>query len=91
MLTSFRIISLLEGLSFLFLLTIAYILNQREYLFYIGMGHGLLFMLYFAMSLITSHQQKWSVLFWLMVLMVAVVPFGFIPMELKLRKMAEKS
>ena len=91
MLKTFRIISVLEGLSFLFLLTMAYILQQREYLFFIGMGHGILFMLYFALSLMSSHQQKWSVLFWLMVLMVAVIPFGFIPLEFKLKNLPEKS
>lgn len=90
-LTLFRVISVLEGLSFITLLAIAYVLNMREHLFIFGMTHGVLFMIYFVASLVTSHKMEWSVLFWGMVLGCAFVPFAFIPLEMKMKKMAQDS
>ncbi|MGB0722182.1 MAG: DUF3817 domain-containing protein [Gammaproteobacteria bacterium] len=86
MLKAFRIISILEGLSFLTLLALV-VFGIREHIFVVGMGHGVLFMAYFIGSLLVSHKQGWSILFWLLVLLCAVIPFAFIPLEMKLNRM----
>ncbi|OUS29372.1 hypothetical protein A9Q99_09740 [Gammaproteobacteria bacterium 45_16_T64] len=88
LLTGFRLISVLEGLSFLILLGAAYVFNYREYMFYIGMTHGLLFLAYFFVSLSVSHKQGWSVFYWLFVSACSVIPFAFIPLEFKLKQRA---
>lgn len=91
MLKLFRIASLLEGCSFLLILSVSLGLLSRELVFPIGMAHGVLFMLYFIFSLLASHKQGWSVLVWLGVLLAAVIPFAFILVEIFLRKESDKN
>lgn len=86
MLSFFRVTSLLEGVSYLVILSVTLNIISREFVFFLGMAHGVLFMLYFICSLITSHKQNWSVVIWLLVLLAAVVPFAFIAVELFLKK-----
>ena len=86
MLKLFRIASLLEGCSYLLILTASFGIISREFIFPIGMAHGVLFLLYFVLSLLASHKQGWSVGLWLLVLLAAVVPFAFVPVELFLQK-----
>jgi len=50
------------------------------------MTHGVLFLGYFIFSLLASHKQGWSVVIWLLVLLAAVVPFAFIPVEIFVKK-----
>jgi integral membrane protein len=80
MLKSFRVLSLIEGTSLLLLLFAAmparHYLGISDIVFYAGMTHGMLFLAYAVGSLIVSHQQKWSVGFWLMVFLASVVPFA---------------
>jgi len=86
MLNFFRIISLLEGLSYLIILSVTLGLISRELVFILGMAHGALFMGYFVMSLIVSHKQEWSVVTWLLVFVAAVIPFAFIFVDLFIQK-----
>ncbi len=86
MLTLFRITSLLEGLSYLVILSVTMGLISRELVFTLGMAHGALFMGYFLMSLIVSHKLGWSVVTWLLVLAAAVIPLAFILVELFIQK-----
>ena len=86
MLNFFRITSLLEGVSYLVILSVTLNIISREFVFFLGMAHGVLFMLYFICSLITSHKQNWSVVTWLLVLLAAIVPFAFIAVEFFLKK-----
>jgi len=94
MLSVFRIVSLIEGLFYLLILCVTLGLFSRELVFPLGMGHGVLFVSYFVLSLLASHKSAWSVLVWLAVLLAALIPFAFIPVELflqkELRKQAEK-
>ena len=85
----FRILSVIEGLSFLFILAISAGWITRDILFVAGMAHGILFLLYFIASLVVSHKQTWSVIIWLAVTLAAVVPFAFIGVELFLRRQAK--
>jgi len=91
MLRFFRGISVLEGLSYLAILCVPLGIISSDYVFAIGMTHGVLFMLYFLLSLIVSHKQAWSVVVWLLVLVAAFVPFAFIAVEFFLQKELTKS
>ncbi len=95
MLRTFRYLSVIEGLSLIVLLFIAmparYQFGISGVVPVVGWTHGILFLLYFAMSLIVSHQREWSVPFWLLVLLVAVVPFACFFLDRKLRAMEESA
>jgi integral membrane protein len=82
----FRIISAVEGLSFLIILSVSAGFISREYVFTLGMLHGVLFMLYMVLSLIVSHRQGWSVIVWVLVFAAALVPFAFVLVEIYLRR-----
>jgi integral membrane protein len=89
MLKSFRILSLIEGLSLITLLLIA--MPARAQLGYdfvrpVGMVHGLLWLAYVLMSLVVSHQLRWSVLVWLLALLCSVIPFGFVFLDARLKR-----
>ncbi len=90
MLQLFRIISLIEGLSLLVLLFIAmpakYYFQAPEIMPYVGMTHGILWLVYLAFSLPVGQQQQWSSFNWLMSIVLSVIPFGFILLERSLNK-----
>jgi integral membrane protein len=90
MLKAFRILSLIEGLSLVILLFIA---MPAKYYFGIsgvvpiaGITHGGLWLTYVVMSLLVSHKQQWSVGFWLLTLLVSVMPFMCIWLERRLQQ-----
>jgi integral membrane protein len=92
MLSIFRNLSLIEGISLIILLFIAmpakYQFGLFDSIWMVGMTHGVLWLAYFALSLVVSHQQKWSVMFWLLVLFASVIPFAcfFLDRNLKENK-----
>ena len=86
----FRIISVAEGLSYLTILSVTLGVISRDYIFNIGMFHGVLFILYIIVSLIVSDKKVWPILTWLALFVASVVPFAFIAVELYLRKAASK-
>ena len=86
MLKLFRVASLIEGFSYLVILCVSLNIISREFVFPIGMTHGVLFLGYFILSLLASHKQGWSVVVWLLVLLAAIVPFAFIPVEIFVKK-----
>lgn len=90
MLQAFRLVSLVEGISYLLILCVTLGFISRDYVFSIGMVHGGLFMLYFLFSLLASHKQGWSVIVWLMVLFASIIPFAFILVELFIQKEINK-
>jgi integral membrane protein len=95
MLQFFRAISILEGLSFIAILSISFGFLSRDYVFILGMVHGVLFMLYLLLSMIVSNKQQWSLRIWLSLFVASIVPFAFIGVEiflsrvLKYRKVVE--
>jgi integral membrane protein len=91
MLNFFRSSSVLEGISYLLILCVSFGIVSREYVFFLGIMHGVLFMLYFVLSLIVSHKQSWSVVIWLLVFLAAIVPFAFLLVEIFIRKEVLKS
>jgi len=58
----FRIVSLLEGVSYLLLLFIAtpikYLQDNPEYVKMLGMPHGILFMLYVVLAIVLKKEMK---------------------------------
>ena len=90
MLKYFRIISVAEGLSFLAILCVTFGIISREFVSYLGMLHGVLFMLYIALSFVVAKKSGWSILFWIALFLASIVPFAFIIIELLLRKESTK-
>lgn len=90
MLSFFRKLSLVEGLSLIVLLFIAmpakYQFGVVDSIWQVGMTHGILWMLYFIFSLIVSHQRNWSVGFWVLVLLASVIPFACFFLDRKLKQ-----
>ena len=76
----FRIVSFLEGLSYLLLLFIAtpikYIQDNPEYVKMLGMPHGILFMLYVVLAFVIKPEMKWDKKSFWVVLLASIIPFG---------------
>jgi len=89
MLRLFRAISVMEGLSYLAILSVTLGLISRDYVSQIGMGHGVLFMLYLFLSLLVTDKQGWSLKVWFPLLLASVIPFAFVLVEYYLRKVFE--
>jgi integral membrane protein len=85
----FRLIAFLEGISFIILLFIAmpikYILGEPLIVKYIGMGHGVLFLLFLLLLLVTAREYKWKISFISMAFIASLVPFGTFYLERKLK------
>lgn len=90
MLNLFRIASLLEGCSYLVILCVTLGFISRDYVFVMGMTHGVLFFLYLLFSLLVSHKYAWPVVVWLLILLAAVIPFAFLPVDMFLKKERDK-
>ena len=80
MIKVFRIISYLEGISYILLLFIAvpikYYANDPSLVKLLGMPHGLLFVAYGILSLVNSKEYKWNSKKTLVVLISSIIPFG---------------
>ena len=90
MLKYFRIISIVEGLSFLAILCVTVGIVGREFVSYLGMFHGVLFILYIALSFVVVEKKGWSILSWIGLFLASIIPFAFIVIELFLRKESAK-
>ncbi len=90
---SLRIVGTLEGISFLLLLGIAmpikYIWGNPIFVKYIGMGHGVLFLLFLVMLFVVCHRMKWSLSVFNMGLIAAVLPFGPFVFDRKIKQLAD--
>jgi len=80
LLNFFRIIALLEGLSYILLLGIAtpikYFSNDPQYVKMLGMPHGLLFVAYIALAFVLKNDFKWNTKQFAKVLLASIIPFG---------------
>ena len=90
MLRFFRALSIVEGLSFLVIISVTMGVVSRDYVFPIGMTHGVLFLLYLVFSLLICNQQNWSLKIWIPMFLASIVPFAFLPVEFFLRKASLK-
>jgi len=77
---TFKIISVLEALSFLILLGIAmplkYMAGIPEPVSVFGMSHGILFILYIFGALVMKNKINWPLQTLLIVILCSVLPFG---------------
>ena len=76
----FRIVSLLEGVSYLLLLFIAtpikYLQDNPEYVKMLGMPHGILFMFYVVIAFLIKKEMNWDNKTLGIVLLASILPFG---------------
>ena len=91
MLIIFRLIALLEGISYFILILIGvplkYFQNNDAIVKAIGMPHGLLFILYVFVSYVIKQKLNWSIKTYAIIISAAVIPFGTFYTDLKyLRK-----
>ena len=80
MLSIFRIVAFLEGLSYILLLFIAtpikYLVGDPQYVKLLGMPHGILFVAYITLAFLIRPDLKWSTRTLAVVLGAAIIPFG---------------
>ncbi|WP_142786084.1 DUF3817 domain-containing protein [Changchengzhania lutea] len=76
----FRIVALLEGLSYILLLFIAtpikYLSQDPQYVKMLGMPHGLLFMAYIILAFMIAKELNWSRKTLFVALAASIIPFG---------------
>ena len=76
----FRIISFLEGVSYLLLLFVAvpikYFQGDVSYVKMLGMPHGVLFMLYLVLAVVLKKEMRWNMKTLGIVSLASIVPFG---------------
>ncbi len=80
MLKLFKIIAFLEGTSLLLLLFFAmpmkYIFQEPIYVKIIGMSHGILFVAYCMIALMSKIEYGWTIKKFSIVCIASIVPFG---------------
>jgi len=90
LLTLFRIVAFLEGLSYILLLFIGvplkYIVNDVTLVKLLGMPHGFLFMAYIAFIIVLRFDNLWFKKHFILIALASVIPFGTFVVEHKLRK-----
>ena len=75
----FRLIAILEGISYVLLLIatpIKYLLDNEQYVKALGMPHGVLFILYIVLAFFIQRRMKWDNKKLIIVMLASVVPFG---------------
>jgi len=76
----FRIVALLEGVSYILLLFIAtpvkYFGNDPQYVKLLGMPHGILFIAYIALAFVFKKDFSWNTKQFSIVLLASIIPFG---------------
>ena len=80
MISLFRIIAFLEGLSYLGLLFIAvpikYLADDPKYVKMLGMPHGIFFMAYLILAFLVKEELKWTSKQFRFVLLASIIPFA---------------
>lgn len=85
-----RIVSLIEGLSYLILVGIAmplkYIWEEPQYVRWVGSAHGFLFVAFVAALVVAAVVRRWEIYRPVILFLASMVPFGFIFIEMNLRR-----
>ncbi len=80
MIKIFKIVAILEGVSilllFFFAMPMKYILGQKQFIYPIGMVHGVLFISYIVLMLVCAWQYKWRLKQLLETALASLIPFG---------------
>ena len=89
-LTVFRFIAFLEGLSYVMLLFVGvplkYFYDYVTLVKILGMPHGILFMVYIALVIVIRFDNLWFKKYFILISLASIVPFGTFIVEYKLRK-----
>jgi integral membrane protein len=76
----FRIIALLEGVSYILLMTVGlyfkYQLNDPTYVKLLGMPHGFLFVIYIILSFLIKEDENWGNKDFGIIILASILPFG---------------
>jgi len=76
----FRVVALLEGISYILLMTVGlyfkYILNDDSYLKLLGMPHGILFVLYILIAILLNNKENWNIKDLTLILLASLIPCG---------------
>ncbi len=87
----FRLISYIEGISYLILLFIAmpikYILDNPYFVKIVGMSHGVLFIIFVIFLLETMRKHSWSLKFSSTIFILSLIPFGSFLIEKKIKEL----
>jgi len=89
-LTVFRFIAFLEGLSYVMLLFVGvplkYFYDDVTLVKILGMPHGFLFMAYIAFVIVIRFDNLWFKKHFILISLASIIPFGTFIVEHKLRK-----
>jgi len=89
----FRLIAILEGISYLLLLGICvplkYVFGIPEPTYPVGLAHGVLFVMYCTMVVYVAFQQKWTLKNTFLALFASLLPVAPFYVEKKLLRQAE--
>lgn len=87
MIKSFRLISYLEGISYLLILFVTmplkYLLDIPEPNKFIGYAHGGLFMIYILFAFLVKFRKQWNIKILAIVLLCSIIPFATFWMDRK--------
>jgi integral membrane protein len=87
---TFRIIALLEGVSYILLLFVAVPLKywggDEQWVKLLGMPHGLLFVSYVIFAFLIKENENWGIKDLGIVLLASILPFGTFYVEWKYLK-----
>lgn len=86
----FRLVAFLEGLSYILLLLVAvpikYSSGEAFFVKMLGMPHGILFVLYIAIALVLRIDNQWIKNNFFAVLIASVIPFGTFVVDFKFKQ-----
>ncbi|MCS7027691.1 MAG: DUF3817 domain-containing protein [Bacteroidia bacterium] len=86
----FRWVAVLEGISYLVLISIGmplkYIFHKMTFILFAGWVHGILFMLFCGLLLLVSVRYKWKFSKIVIAFVASLLPFGTFWLEYRLRK-----
>lgn len=87
MINIFKIVSYLEGISYLLILFVTmplkYLFESPEPNKIIGMAHGVLFLLYIVLAILIKSEKQWNIKTLAIVLLCSIIPFGTFWMDKK--------
>lgn len=88
-----RAVGFLEGISFLLLLFIAmpmkYMMGNPILVKYVGMGHGVLFIVFLIVLFAVCEKQKWSLKVFILGLIASILPFGPFVFDRKIKHLEQ--
>lgn len=90
MIKLFKLIAVLEGLSYLLLFINMFVTKNIDFEIYkkilgpLGMTHGLFFIFYLILAYLVKKQQNWNFKSFVIVCLASVIPFGTFYIERKL-------